>query len=65
MKQQDMIKQKMMADAKNSPWFIQQVDLERFQKIFAHFDQSQQGFLSGTQMREVMEQTKLEKNICD
>jgi hypothetical protein len=54
-KQHEMIRQKMMADAKNSPWFIQEADLQRFTKIFAHFDSESKGFLTGPQMREVMD----------
>ena len=37
----------------------------RYVKIFGHFDQAGQGFLSSTQMREVMDQTKVDRASCD
>lgn len=35
----------MMVQAKNSPWFLQEEEIQRFNKIFSSFDQSGQGFI--------------------
>jgi Ca2+-binding EF-hand superfamily protein len=51
----------MMTQAKNSPWFIQDEEIARFNKIFSSFDQNGQGFIPAVQMREIMEKTKLER----
>ncbi|TNV82753.1 hypothetical protein FGO68_gene15469 [Halteria grandinella] len=65
MRQQEMMLKQMMQQARQSPWYIQQDDIQRYQKIFGSFDQGGQGFLTSEQMRSVMDQTKLEKHICD
>lgn len=54
-----------MAQAKNSPWFLQEEEIQRFNKIFSSFDQSGQGVIPSGQMREIMEKTKLEQPVCD
>lgn len=64
-KQQEMMIKQMMVQARQSPWYIQQEDFQRYQKIFSSFDQQGQGFLSGEHMQSVMNQTKLEKEVCE
>lgn len=54
-RQQEMMMKQMMHQARQSPWYIQQDDIQRYQKIFSSFDQGGQGFLTSEQMRSVMD----------
>lgn len=55
----------MIERAKQSQWYISEEDLQRYSKIFAHFDKEKRGAIPAEQMRGVFEQTKLEQNVCD
>ena len=59
-----MLKQ-IMDQAKNSPWFIQPQEVQKYHKIFEHFDQAGQGKLDDTHMHAVFKQTQLPKEALD
>jgi Ca2+-binding EF-hand superfamily protein len=48
----------------DSIWRITQDDRQTYEKIFTYFDQSQKGFLTDEEMKGVIVQTKLPKEVC-
>lgn len=50
----------MIERAKQSQWYIIEEDIQRYHKIFMHFDKEKKGVISRENMAGVFEQTKLE-----
>jgi Ca2+-binding EF-hand superfamily protein len=48
-----------------SPWYIQEAELKKYISIFTSFDKANQGFLPAAQLRDIMDQTKMERPTCD
>eukprot|EP00347_Sterkiella_histriomuscorum_P010340 403376681 len=65
MKQQQMMHQQVLERAKQSPWFIQPEEKERYLKIFAQVDKENMGFLSSEKVRGLFTQTQMDQASQD
>jgi len=48
-----MMKQQLLDKIKQSPWYISAEDIQKYSKIFDHFDQSKAGLINDEQMTSV------------
>ena len=47
----------MIGQARNSPWFITQEDVQKYHRIMDGFDPNKQGFLKDEEMQKVFQST--------
>ncbi|CDW75676.1 eh domain containing protein [Stylonychia lemnae] len=65
MKQQQMMQKQMFERAKQSPWFIQQEEQQRYVQIFNQFDKERQGILAGELVKGLFQKTELDQQSQD
>lgn len=50
---------------KSSVWFLYQAEIDKYYKIFDHFDQTKSGLVNNAAMKNLLLQTQLSPDICD
>jgi Ca2+-binding EF-hand superfamily protein len=48
---------RQMKNMEGSPWYVNQVQMDKYSKIFGFFDQQQKGYLDETEIQKAFEQT--------